>query len=121
MDKIRINNLKFYTKNGVLKEERILGQQLELDVELEVSLAKAGKTDDVNDTINYALVNELITKRVNTSSFDLMEGLLSAIFDDLAESFSDKLQAATLRVRKYSVPMAGIFDNIEIEMQRRFD
>lgn len=121
MDKIRINNLKFYTKNGVLKEERVLGQQLELDVELELSLAAAGKSDDVNDTINYAAVNDLIAQRVATSSFNLMEGLLAAIFDDLAKQYSTQLHAVTLRVRKYSVPMPGLFDNIEIEMQRRFD
>lgn len=51
LGKIRINNMKFYTKNGVLPEERILGQQLEVDVELRLSLDQAGKTDDVNDTV----------------------------------------------------------------------
>ena len=29
MDKIRINNLKFFTKNGVLAEEKRLGQQVD--------------------------------------------------------------------------------------------
>ena len=37
MDKIRINNLKFFTKNGVLAEEKRLGQQVEIDLEMPVS------------------------------------------------------------------------------------
>lgn len=120
MAKIRIHNLKFYTKNGVLPEERVLGQQIEIDVELELPLDKAGKSDDVADTVSYAEVNDLIAERVKTS-YNLMEGLASAILDDIEADFADKLDAATIKIRKYSVPMPGVFDNIEIEMDRRFD
>ncbi|MBL1228229.1 dihydroneopterin aldolase [Enterococcus sp. BWB1-3] len=120
MDKIRINNLKFYAKNGVLPEERVLGQQLEFDVELRLSLSKAGHSDDVADTVNYAEVNEKIASRVNNSSYDLMEALVSAILDDIEAGYGTQLDSAMVRVRKYSVPMPGVFDNIEIEMERRF-
>ena len=106
MDKIRINNLKFFTKNGVLAEEKRLGQQVEIDLEMQLSLAEAGRTDDVTQTVNYAEVNELIAQRVNNHSYDLIEGLASAILDDI------------IKIRKYSVPMPGLFDNIEIEMER---
>lgn len=118
MGKIRINNLKFYTKNGVLKEERILGQQLEIDVELTMDLTKAGKTDDVADTVNYAEVNDQIAARLEKDSFNLIEAVASAILDDIEKNHGQKLQKAMIRIRKYSVPMPGIFDNIEIEMER---
>ncbi|MDT2753726.1 dihydroneopterin aldolase [Enterococcus pseudoavium] len=118
MGKIRINNLKFYTKNGVLKEERILGQQLEIDVELTMDLTKAGKTDDVADTVNYAEVNDQIAARLEKDSFNLIEAVASAILDDIEKNHGQKLQKAMVRIRKYSVPMPGIFDNIEIEMER---
>ena len=118
MGKIRINNLKFYTKNGVLKEERVLGQQLEVDVELTMDLTKAGKTDDVMDTVSYAEVNDQISERLARDSFDLIEAVASAILDDIEKVHGDKLQKAMVRIRKYSVPMPGIFDNIEIEMER---
>lgn len=118
MGKIRINNLKFYTKNGVLKEERILGQQLEIDVELTMDLTKAGKIDDVADTVNYAEVNDQIAARLEKDSFDLIEAVASAILDDIEKNHGQKLQKAMVRIRKYSVPMPGIFDNIEIEMER---
>ncbi|REC31614.1 dihydroneopterin aldolase [Enterococcus pseudoavium] len=118
MGKIRINNLKFYTKNGVLKEERILGQQLEIDVELTMDLTKAGKTDDVADTVNYAEVNDQIAARLEKDSFNLIEAVTSAILDDIEKNHGQKLQKAMVRIRKYSVPMPGIFDNIEIEMER---
>lgn len=118
MGKIRINNLKFFTKNGVLKEERILGQQLEVDVELTMDLTKAGKTDNVEDTVSYAEVNDKIAERLAQDSFDLIEAVASAILDDIELIHGKKLEKALVRIRKYSVPMPGIFDNIEIEMER---
>ena len=113
MDKIRINNLKFFTKNGVLAEEKRLGQQVEIDLEMQLSLAEAGRTDDVTQTVNYAEVNELIAQRVNNHSYDLIEGLASAILD-----YQEQLNKIIIKIRKYSVPMPGLFDNIEIEMER---
>ncbi|MGX7417222.1 dihydroneopterin aldolase [Carnobacterium gallinarum] len=120
MDKIRINNLKFYTHNGVLKEEKRLGQQLEIDIELQLSLRKAGETDDVSQTVNYAEVNEKIAQHTSHYSYDLIEGLASGILDDLESTYSKQLKKIIIRVRKYSVPMPSIFDNIEIEMEREF-
>lgn len=121
MGKIRINNLKFFTKNGVLKEERVLGQQLEVDVELTMDITKAGKTDDVADTVSYAEVNDQIALRLQRDSFDLIEAVASAILDDIEAVHGEKLQKAMIRIRKYSVPMPGIFDNIEIEMEREMN
>lgn len=91
MDKIRINNLKFFTKNGVLAEEKRLGQQVEIDLEMQLSLAEAGRTDDVTQTVNYAEVNELIAQRVNNHSYDLIEGLASAILDDISADYQEQL------------------------------
>ncbi len=118
MDKIRINTLKFFTKNGVLAEEKRLGQQVEIDLEMQLSLAEAGRTDDVTQTVNYAEVNELIAQRVNNHSYDLIEGLASAILDDISADYQEQLNKIIIKIRKYSVPMPGLFDNIEIEMER---
>ncbi|MBO0440867.1 dihydroneopterin aldolase [Enterococcus sp. DIV0212c] len=120
MGKIRINNMKFYTKNGVLPQERILGQQLEVDVELRLPLDQAGKTDDVNDTVSYAEVNDQIAQRLANHSYNLIEAVASAILDDIEAEHGKKLDSALIRIRKYSVPMPGVFDNIEIEMEREF-
>lgn len=118
MDKIRIQNLRFFTYNGVLKEERVLGQAIAMDLELTLPLAKAGKSDAVEDTISYAEVTEKVSAFVQTTSFNLMEGLASGVLDLLEANFSDKLVAAKVKVRKLSVPMPGIYDHIEIEMER---
>lgn len=119
MGKIRIHNLKYYTKNGVLEEERKLGQQIELDVELTLPLESAGKSDDVNKTVSYAEINDLISSHVSSHSYDLIEGLAYSILDKIETHYKEKLTHILIRIRKYSVPMPGVFDNIEIEMERQ--
>lgn len=121
MDKIRIKNLRFYTYNGVLPEEKKLGQQIALDIEMQTSLKKAGQSDDVADTVSYAEVTEKVSELVQSKSFDLMEALVSAILDVIEENFGGQLTKAIVKVRKYSVPMPGNFDHIEIEMEREFN
>lgn len=118
MDKIRIQNLQFFTYNGVLKEERVLGQPIALDLELSLPLKKAGMSDDVKDTVSYAEVTEKVSQFVKKNSFNLMEALASGILDVLEENFTPQLVAAKIRLRKLSVPMPGIYDHIEIEMER---
>lgn len=118
MDKIRIQNLQFFTYNGVLKEERVLGQPIALDLELSLPLKKAGVSDDVKDTVSYAEVTEKVSQFVKKNSFNLMEALASGILDVLEENFTPQLVAAKIRLRKLSVPMPGIYDHIEIEMER---
>ncbi|MGX7349749.1 dihydroneopterin aldolase [Dolosicoccus paucivorans] len=120
MDKIRIKNMKFYTYNGVLEEEKKLGQPIEVDVELRLPLSKAGQTDNVHHTINYAEVNEMFAEHIANHSYDLIEGLAYALLDIIEVHFRHITNEAIVRIRKYSVPMAGIYDCIEIEMGREF-
>ncbi|WP_071131811.1 dihydroneopterin aldolase [Enterococcus timonensis] len=119
MGKIRIQNLKFYTYNGVLPEEKKLGQPIAIDLELTVPIENPGRTDQVGDTVSYAEVNAQVAEFVKSHSYNLMESLVVGILD-LIEKLFDKVEVATVKIRKFSVPMAGIYDYIEIEETRNF-
>ena len=59
MDKIVIKGLRVFAYHGVNPEEKENGQTFELDITLHTDLSRAGMTDDLNDTINYASVAKL--------------------------------------------------------------
>ena len=59
-DKILLNNMKFYAYHGVLPEEQEKGQNFYIDVEIDYSTKKAGLSDNLEDTIDYSLVYEII-------------------------------------------------------------
>ena len=117
---IRINNMQFYTYNGVLQEEKRLGQRLEIDAELGYPIESKVHDDDLTTTVSYADVYETIKDFVTSHSFDLIESVANELSDLILATYPT-LTAVRLRIRKYSVPIAGIFDNVEIEVAKEND
>lgn len=115
MGVIRIHNLKFHTFNGVFPEERKNGQQLAIDVSLNYPIEAQVNHDDLDETISYADVNQAIDDFVHHHSYKLIESLANELLRMLLKQFS-MADRITLKIRKYSVPMPGIFDDVEIEV-----
>ena len=113
--KIRINNMSFHTYNGVFPEEKRMGQRLEIDVELTYPIEEQVKNDDLTETVSYADVYDTIERFVLNHNYNLIESLANNVLQKLLADYP-MITEITLKVRKYSVPIAGIFDNIEIEV-----
>ncbi len=107
--------MSFHTYNGVFPEEKRLGQRLEIDVELTYPIEQQVKTDNLNETVSYADVYETIESFVLNHNYNLIESLANNLLTTLLANYLS-ISDITLKVRKYSVPIAGIFDNIEIEV-----
>ena len=75
MDKILIRGLTVHSLIGVFPEERHAPQRLILDLDLTFDLSQAGRSDDVNDTINYASVCEGLSKIAESTQYQLLEAL----------------------------------------------
>ena len=64
---------------GVYPEERREKQDVIVTVTLHADLARAGATDDVNDTVDYKAVKKAIVGLVESSEYQLVEALAQAI------------------------------------------
>jgi len=116
--KLRLNNMVFYGYHGVYDEERKLGQQIAVDVELVSDLAEAGLQDDLSLTVNYAEVYGVVKEIMETEQFTLIEGIGLAIFNQLAERYT--LKSLTVRVRKPHPPLGGLVEAAEFEVAKEF-
>jgi FolB domain-containing protein len=81
MDKIIISKLKINTVIGTLPEERNKKQTLLINLELYLSLEKAGKSDDLFDTVDYSQIESEIVATAEKSNFLLIERLAQEIAD----------------------------------------
>ena len=72
MYKIKLNNMKFRAHIGVLSEEKILGQNLEIDIIVETNFDFSGK-DELDETLSYVDFYEATKAVVETSKADLIE------------------------------------------------
>jgi len=117
MDRIRLVNMTFYGYHGVSAAEKETGRRFEVDCELKVDLAEAGKTDRLNYTIDYSAVYDLIADVVQNTSYSLLEGLAGHLASRLLDAFP--AVEVMIRVRKMTPPINGLVDYIEVELTRR--
>ena len=102
-DRITLRAMRFEGHHGVSEEERALPQPLEVDLVVEADLERAGRTDEVADTIDYGPLIELCRGVVERNSFRLLESIAAAIADRALDRTT--ASAVTVRVRKLAVPV----------------
>ncbi len=116
MDCIQLTGIRCYGYTGYLPEEQVLGQRFEVDLILWLDLAVAGKSDVIEDTLDYRSVISTVQQLVQTSKFALVERLATAIAELILES--DKVAQVQVRLSKPAAPIPDFSGKITIEITR---
>lgn len=74
-DRIHIRELQLRCVVGIYPEERKEKQDVLINITLHTDLRKAGKSDDINDTVDYKAIKKEVVSMVEESSFLLIERL----------------------------------------------
>jgi D-erythro-7,8-dihydroneopterin triphosphate epimerase len=82
---IRIKNLALKAVVGVNAWEQRKAQGVLINIEIEFDGDRAGKTDDLAETIDYKHIKQRIQAFVESSRFFLLESLAQGIFNVLLE------------------------------------
>lgn len=117
MDKISLNQLSFYGYHGVFKEENQLGQLFQVDLELFLSLKKAGQTDQMENSIHYGEVFNQVKEIVEGKPYALIEAVSEKIAEKLLTEY-DLLEACKVKVIKPNPPIAGHYQSVAVEIYR---
>jgi dihydroneopterin aldolase len=117
LDKIYFNGMSFYGYHGVFGAEAELGQRFFVDLDLSLDLSKAGASDDLNDTVNYADIFTCVQKVVEGERYNLVEKLAAQIAERLLRQFP--LMEVKVKVTKPNPPINGHYESVAIEMIRK--
>ena len=79
MDKIIITDLRARCIIGINKIERRRKQEVVINLSLYTDLAKAGKSDRLEDAVDYRAIKKKILAMVKSSHYDLVEALAAAV------------------------------------------
>jgi len=79
MDLIRIRGLHLRTVIGVHEWERHARQDVLLDVDVEVDLSAAARSDSLDDALDYRTLTKRVIEHVESSRFHLLEALADAV------------------------------------------
>lgn len=116
-DHIRLDGLRVDAHVGVYPHEHGIRQRLDFDVELETSHAASGRSDRVEDTIDYDQVAAIVRRIATSGHHQLVEALAHRSAEALLEAFGARVDAVDVWVKKPgAVPDAA---NTSVHVSRR--
>lgn len=88
MDIIFIEEMRAETWIGIYPREKAMPQTVELSLQIGVSTASAGASDDIRDTVDYAVVVARLRAELAARHFNLLEKLAEFVATLLLEDFA---------------------------------
>ncbi len=117
MDQIIIKDLEVYGHHGVLKEENVLGQKFLVSMSLSLPLRKAGYSDDIADSIDYAKVSHLVKEEMEKTTFQLIEALAEHLCDAILKAFP-QVGSITMELKKPWAPILLPLETVSVKLER---
>ena len=117
MYKVQLHNLTFFAFHGLYEEEKILGNQFQ--VSLEVTIINFAEFENIKDTLNYVSLFEIVKTKM-TQRFDLLESLAQSIIHEVY-SKNKRVEEIAISIKKMNPPIKGINGNVGIALQRKFN
>ncbi len=118
MDKMLLDRMEFFGYHGVFPEENKLGQRFYVDLALYMDLKRAGETDDLNETVNYADVYAEVQAIVEQKTFKLIEALAEHIATVVLDTYT-MINEIQVRVTKPHPPFNTHFQGVTVEINRK--
>jgi len=114
---IKIQNIRVFAYHGCLIEEKKIGSDYRVDLEVKANLKKSSKTDMLHDTVDYVFLNKVVKEEMQKPSH-LLETVAKRILDRVIkeEGLVDK---AAVWISKLNPPIGGDVEMVTIKMSEK--
>ena len=117
MGSIKLENIRVYAYHGCLEEETKIGSDYRVDLIVKSDLETSSETDNLNDTLDYVLLNRIVKEEMNIPS-KLLEVVAKRILNRILIE-SDLVTKATISVSKINPPIGGDVGLVTIRMTEK--
>ncbi|MCL1868107.1 MAG: dihydroneopterin aldolase [Paludibacter sp.] len=110
--KITLSNMEFHAFIGCLQHEKALGNQFLVSVTVFFDGSKAQESDNLEDTINYQQIYDIVKAEINKES-DLLENVAFRIINSLKINIlkADKWE---IELSKLNPPLGGKTEKVTV-------
>lgn len=115
MDRIALEGMVFSGRHGVRPAEREQPQEFKVDVKVDADLAAPGRSDRVEDTVDYRQIYAIVKAVVEGESAKLIETLAQRIAERVLEL--ERVVTVSVRVAKRPQSMRPI-DAAAVKIRR---
>ena len=116
-DRIFVRGLALHAYHGVMAHEAKVGQTFKLDLDLEIDLSAAARSDKVVDTVSYDKVVNCTSEAFCAKRFRLIEAAAGQVADALLASFP-RVRSVRVTIHKPHAPIDATFDDVGVTLVR---
>ena len=111
MGLITVEGIRVFAYHGHLQEEAILGGHFIVNVWVESDTSLVEKSDDLNDTVDYVKIIEIVKEQMATRS-EMIEHSARRVVDAIL--VLRKVKKVKVEVEKKAPPVDAIFDKVSV-------
>lgn len=115
MHKVYLENCRFKSNHGVFDEEKIIGGEFVVDLIVSANFESSILEDDLDGTVNYAELYQLVASEMSTPS-KLLEHLAGRIMKSIFNRFPT-VNSIQIKVCKTHPPIVGEIGAVCIEIK----
>ena len=117
-DRIFVRGLALHAYHGVMPHEAKVGQTFMLDLDLEIDLSAAARSDKVIDTVSYDKVVECTAEAFCSERHRLIEAAAGCVADAMLAAFP-RVRSVRVTIHKPHAPIAATFDDVGVSIHRK--
>ena len=114
MGLITVEGIRVFAHHGHLPEEAVLGGHFIVNVWVEADTTEVEKTDDLNDTVDYVKIIEIVKQQMAIRA-DMIEVPAKRIVDAILPL--NKVQKVKVEMEKIAPPIDATFDKISVTIK----
>ncbi len=111
---IHLNNIRIFAHHGIYEEEKILGNEFELNITVKHSPQRL-PVKRLEDTIDYVAVYHLVKQRMSVPT-PLLETLATAIASEILEKFV-LAEEVSISIRKLHPPVSQLKGSVGVSFE----
>ena len=116
-DRIFIKGLALHANHGVMAHEAKVGQTFTIDLDLEIDLSVAARSDKVMDTVSYDKVVDCASDAFCAQRFRLIEAAAGRVADAVLAAFA-RVRSVRVTIHKPHAPIAATFNDVGVTLVR---
>ena len=112
---IKLKNIRTFSYHGCLVEESKIGSDYSVDLEIKTDLRKSSASDNLNDTVDYVLLNRIVVEEMAIRSHLLehvAHRIIVRVFKEIAA-----VSRIIVGVSKLNPPIGGDVEAVTIVME----
>lgn len=110
---INVNDIRIHTNHGCMVEEAKIGSDYRVDVRLKTDLSISEKTDDLNDTVDYVAVYNIVNQEMQKRA-KLLEVVVDRIISRALEEH-EAIEWIKVKVAKINPPIGGDVGSVSVK------